>query len=123
MAYRLNDYWNKDLEKWVFKVDGHIVEVQAEKEIRTDSRTAVFVTIDGSGYEFGFNYRFGGKWYYGLKGYGYKTAECFEDILYTFKIYPLHNVLAEIILMSPNAEILRPYANVKHTGKYGCRIE
>ena len=123
MAYRLNDCWDKNLGKWVFKVDGHVIEVQAEKEKRFDDRTAVFVTIDGTEYEFGFNYRFGGNWYYGLKGYGYKRAESFEDILYTFKIYPIHNVLAEIIVMSPNAEKIRPYAKIQRVGKYGCRIE
>lgn len=130
MEHSISDYYNSDLEKYVFTVDGHNVEMWPEKEKRTDGRTALFMSVDGTEYEVGFNLRFK-NWYYGIKGYGYKTEVCLLDILYTFKI-PFRLIsqsIRDLILLSPNSEELRliflnkSYLSAKDILLSGCRVE
>ena len=107
-ASEISSYYNSDLEKYVFTADGHNVEMWPEKEKRTDGRTAMFMSVDGTEYEVGYNLRFK-NWYYGIKGYGYKTEFCLFDILYQFKIqfWLISEAVKDLILMSPNSEELR----------------
>ena len=115
MEYSISDYYNSDLEKYVFAVDGHSVEMWPEKEKRTDGRTALFMSVDGTEYEVGFNLRFK-NWYYGIKGYGYKTEVCLLSI-------------RDLILLSPNSEELRliflnkSYLSAKDILLSSCRVE